>query len=167
MKSLFAKLISIKLLIIVHWFLFWTFNGFDKFFNNTNVILFQWQGKDRAEQFARYLQVDSNDWLVKATIYLAGVWELAIGLLFLAAIIIFLRRSDVVGQQRLKWAMLGLFLSALTLMGFSVFDVIAGDRAELLEHGTFLGVVLVSWLVMANPWDFHWHEPPNPTDKSA
>ena len=160
MKSLLAKLVSIKLLIIVHWFLFWIFNGLDKFFNNTNVFLFQWQGKDRAEQFARYLQADASDWLVQATIYLAGVWELAIGVLFLAAIIIFLRRSAGAARERMKWAMLGLFLSALTLMGFSVFDVVAGDRAELLEHGTFLGVVLVSWLVMANSWDFHWHEPP-------
>ena len=160
MKSLLAKLVSIKLLIIVHWFLFWTFNGLDKFFNNTNVFLFQWQGKDRAEQFARYLQADASDWLVQATIYFAGAWELAISLLFLAAIIIFLRRSVGAGRERLKWAMLGLFLSALTLMGFSVFDVVAGDRAELLEHGTFLGVVLVSWLVMTNRWDFHWGDPP-------
>ena len=160
MKSLLAKLVSIKLLIIVHWFLFWAFNGLDKFFNNTNVFLFQWQGKDRAEQFARYLQADASDWLVQATIYFAGAWELAISLLFLAAIIIFLRRSAGAGQERLNWAMLGLFLSALTLMAFSVFDVVAGDRAELLEHGTFLGVVLVSWLVMANSWDSHWGEPP-------
>ena len=156
-----AKLVSIKLLLILYWFLFWTFNGLDKFLNNTDLGFFLWRGKDRTEQFARYFDTDASNWFVDAAIYFAGAWELALGLLFLAAIALFLRASTAAARQRLTAALLGLFISALTLIAFSILDVIAGDRAELLEHGTFLGIVLVSWLVMANPWDFHRSEPPN------
>ena len=29
-------------------------------------------------------------------------------------------------------------------IGFSAWDVVAGDRAELLEHGTYVGVVFMT-----------------------
>ena len=39
-------------------------------------------------------------------------------------------------------------MGAFTFIAFSVFDIISGDRAELLEHGIYLGLIILSWLVV-------------------
>ena len=36
----------------------------------------------------------------------------------------------------------------MTFTGFSAFDVIAGDRLELLEHGIYLSMIILSWFVI-------------------
>ena len=43
--------------------------------------------------------------------------------------------------------MAGMFWGAAIFTGFSFFDVIFGDRAELLEHGTFMILVLVCYKI--------------------
>ena len=147
MKNILSKPVLVERVILLHWFLFFLTNGLDKFLTGRDLLLFRWFGKDRTEQFGNYFgRADlPHEWITPA-IYGAGAWEVALALLFLAAGFNGLRHD---GEQPGNSAALsGLLLAVLTFTGFSVFDVIAGDRAELLEHNIYLGLVVLSWFVI-------------------
>ena len=42
-------------------------------------------------------------------------------------------------------ARVGFLLSAVTLIGFTAFDVIVGDRAEVLEHNIYFALIVLTW----------------------
>lgn len=65
-----------------------------------------------------------------------GVIELGVAVLFAAALVS-VRRFEL-------WSGMAFAACALMFLGFSVWDVVAGDRAELLEHGTYMGVVFIT-----------------------
>ena len=128
---------SLPAIIVVYWAVFWLLNAADKILNRTSLEFFTWHGKDRTAQFSQYF-TDMNMplVLVEPTLYFAFVWELVVGILFMMAI----SRPQLLSKA--------FALSAITFIGFSAFDVIAGDRAELLEHGTYMALLLVSWKVL-------------------
>ncbi len=142
-----ARLSSFERIIILYWFLFWILNGMDKFLNGRDLLLFKWHGKNRTLQFTSYFDRTElpKEW-INSFLYVIGLWELTLSVFFLAAVILILRKVD--GQKIWKAMRLGLLLSASTFIGFSAVDIIIGDRGELLEHGVFLGLVIVSWLVI-------------------
>ena len=122
-------------------------NGMDKFLNGRDLLLFRWFGKDRTEQFGVYFgKADLPEGWINSVLYVVGTWEIALSLLFLAAVFYRVRRG---GEQNLWNAALpGFFVATLTFTAFSVFDVIAGDRGELLEHSIYLGMIILSWFVI-------------------
>jgi hypothetical protein len=127
---------------LVYWFVFWLMNGLDKFMHGISVSLaerplFTWFGKDRTEQFTKYFdRLDLPHDGIAPVLGSCGAIELGVALLFGLAIVD-TRRFET-------WLGAAFAASALLFLGFSVFDVVAGDRAELLEHGTYLGVVFVT-----------------------
>lgn len=145
MKKVAYRLSSLEDMIVLYWFLFWLTNGADKFFNDYNLLLFTWLGKDRIEQLGGYFNAINlpEEWVIP-TLYTIGFWEIFISLFFLAACIFVLQNRK---QNVWKIARYGFFLTALTFIGFSVFDVIVGDRFELLEHNAYIAMVILTWFI--------------------
>ena len=128
--------------VYVYWFLFWLLNGMDKFMHGASVSLgggplFTWFGKDRTEQFTKYFDhLDLPIEGIAPLLTTCGVIELAVAVLFAVALVS-VRRFE-------QWSGAAFASCAVMFLGFSVWDVVAGDRAELLEHGTYIGVVFIT-----------------------
>ncbi len=139
--------LCISNLLVLYWSLYWLMNGLDKFFNQKDLGLFFWYGKDRTSQFSNYFMNTkiSTAW-VDVVLLFTGFWEVLIFLCFF----IFAIRKIMSSDFYIEWLKFGMILSALTFIGFSVFDIVFGDRAELLEHGTFLILIAVSYQFMFN-----------------
>ncbi len=125
-----------------YWALFWVMNGLDKFLNRSDVGPFNWYGKDRTEQFGGYFErMNLSGEFIDLTLYFAGIWELIVAVPLVVATFVLLFRPSAKLTGRMLT--MGFVLTGLTLIGFSVFDVIAGDRAELREHGLYLALMFV------------------------
>ncbi len=152
-SGLFAKLEAFgyaasAVLVALYWSVFWSLNGLDKFLYRTDLGLVTWYGKDRSGQFAGYftnLRLPAE--LIDGLLRYVGIWELIVTLPFLAALAAVLRGEF--SARYTAFLRSGLLLSAMTFIAFSGFDVIAGDRAELREHGLYLMLVLVSGVVIS------------------
>ena len=124
-------------IVMVYWGVFWLMNAADKVLNRTDLGPFTWHGKDREAQFGSYFaDMDLPASMVGPTLHFAFLWEIVAGTLFLAA----LARPGLLTAA--------FAVSAITFIGFSAFDVVSGDRAELLEHGTYMVLLLVGWKVV-------------------
>ncbi|MBP6010837.1 MAG: hypothetical protein KBA31_01310 [Alphaproteobacteria bacterium] len=127
---------------LLYWFVFWLLNGMDKFMHGATVAaggtpLFVWFGKDRGEQFGKYFErLDLPTEGIAPLLATCGVLELGVAVLFGMALL---------GTRMFEvWLGAAFAACALMFVGFSAWDVVAGDRAELLEHGTYLGVVFIT-----------------------
>jgi len=156
----------ISLVIVLYWFFFWLLNAFDKILARKDLGIIQWWGNDRVEKFTGYFdRLDIGAALVKPTLYLCGLVEFGAALLFVLAASA-LMKSGANAASRARKA---IALSVLIFLGFSIFDVIVGDRAELLEHGTYIGVLLISYLAIAaeSLFDHLTKEQSDPDDRDA
>lgn len=132
--------------LVIFWFFFWGLNTVDKFIPKPTFL---WVGKDRLSQFVDYF----------ATI---GMYHQSIPLLtfigvtvveFAATILFFLAAWFLFQKKSIKAK--GYFLGGVTV-SFGVFifftlgDQVFGDRVELLEHSTYIGVLLISWFAYAS-----------------
>lgn len=142
----------IAFVIVVYWFAFWLLNALDKILARQDLGILRWWGNDRVEKFTLYfdrLMVDS--WLVTPTLMFAGIVEIAVAILFATAMIGIAKSQSGCFQR----ANQGIAASIAVFLGFAIFDVIVGDRAELLEHSTYVGVLLISYLAIAAEVFFH------------
>ncbi len=125
-----------------YWFVFWLANGLDKFMHGVSVSLFgiplfTWFGKDRLEQFGKYfdrLEIPHDG--IAPLLGACGALELGVAVLFGVTLL------GTKGYE--TWLTTAFSACALMFIGFSAWDVVAGDRAELLEHGTYVGVVFIT-----------------------
>lgn len=133
--------------ICLYWFLFWLMNGLDKFLHGRDLVLFTWTGKDRTTQFGTYFNgADLPTRWISSALHAIGIWEIAISLFFLAAISFCFRNN---AERKFRdTVVLGCLGGSLTFTGFSAFDIVAGDRLELFEHGIYLGLIILSWFVI-------------------
>lgn len=131
---------ALKACAVGYWGIFWLMNGLDKFLNRTDLGLFSWFGKDRTSQFTEYFNRLGLDLgAIDPVLIFAGLWEVAVAVpLFWATALILRGQSHVRFEKILGW---GYVLTAGTLIFFSAFDVVAGDRAELREHGLYLALL--------------------------
>lgn len=136
----------ITAIVIAFWFCFWLLNGLDKFFARTDVGFVHWWGNHRVEKFTMYFdRLDIDPAFVVATLIFAGIIEfLAAGMFLIAGIRLVQGKPGAAYRTDLAIA-----ASVAVFLGFAIFDVIVGDRAELLEHSTYVGVLLVSFLAVA------------------
>ena len=127
---------------LIYWFLFWLLNGLDKFMHGVTVSilgqpLFTWFGKNRSEQFGKYfdrLEIPHEG--IAPLLSTCGVLELGVAALFAMALL---------GTRNFEhWLGAAFSACALMFVGFSAWDVVAGDRAELWGHGTYIGVVFMT-----------------------
>jgi hypothetical protein len=132
---------------LFYWFVFWLLNGLDKFMHGAAVSLgsrplFTWHGKDRLEQFTKYFdRLDLPSEGILPLLSLCGLFELVVATLF---------AITLAGTRHYETWLGAAFTACATMfIGFSTWDVIVGDRAELLEHGTYLGVVFVTGAFVA------------------
>lgn len=148
------RLATIGNLSVAHWAVYWVMNGLDKFLNRTDLGLFTWYGKDRSEQFSTYLaNTELPAGMLDGLLYVTGVLELLVAVpLFLT--LIALVRGEGVSRRIFEF---GFFLSAAIFSGFSFFDVIIGDRAELWEHGTFLIGLLLCYKLAKDEYETSGH----------
>ncbi len=148
MMEMRKALSSLGFLALGYWCMFWTLNGLDKFLNRTDIGLLTWYGNDRDEKFAMYFdRLGMSDSAVNPVLMFAGVWELAAAAVCLIAMIAFYKGAPM--AEKMEKANQAIIISAITFIGFCIFDVVVGDRAELLEHSTYIGVVIVSYILLA------------------
>lgn len=132
-------------LFIVYWANFWFMNGLDKFLNRQDLNIFTWYGKDRSTQFGGYFDKTSlPDAWMHPLLYLTGVWEILVAI----PLYIVLYKTITLRHLDQKNFDLGMFWGGATFVGFAFFDIIFGDRAELWEHGTFLILVGVAYVMV-------------------
>lgn len=146
LKEIASRSVLLENVIIWYWFLFWLANGVDKFLNGRDLIVFSWYGKDRTEQLGSYFNLINlpEEW-IDLILHTIGSWEIVISLFFLSGLIYIAQRGRKQNFWRIgRW---GFFLTALTFISFSVFDIIAGDRFELLEHNVYIGMTILSWFI--------------------
>lgn len=132
----------------LYWMLFWALNGMDKFLCGKKVLGFTWYGKDRTNQFGGYFErLEITDPPIGEVLVFAGVVELLVAVPFALVLVVALRARQGLSEQVSRWMQMGLFASTAVFIGFVVFDVIVGDRAELLEHSTYLIAVAATYLL--------------------
>jgi hypothetical protein len=90
-------------------------------------------------------RLDIDPGFVTATLLFAGIVEFFAAALFLVAGIRLVKNQPGVAYR----TDLAIAVSIAVFLGFAIFDVVVGDRAELLEHSTYVGVLLVSFLAVA------------------
>ncbi len=120
--------------LVTYWAIFWLLNGLDKFFNYPKFF-----GKTRDASFVEYFsRLDLPDWLALVVLDGIGWVEIALGISFFIGLFI-LRRTR-------KLTLINLEISLLAFLGFSIADILFGDRKELWEHGTYIILIIISYL---------------------
>lgn len=141
-------------LLIFYWLMFWLMNGLDKFYNRQSFSLFTWYGNDRNPKFTMYFDriALSEEW-VNPVLYLVGVLEIAIAIFL--AISLWFYKTNFSKDKKLdkKWFKIGMLWGGATFVGFTIIDVILGDRLELLEHSTYLILICVTYQLVLNNVD--------------
>ncbi|MEM1365401.1 MAG: hypothetical protein AAGH82_06575 [Pseudomonadota bacterium] len=136
----------ITLAICTYWMAFWLLNGLDKFLARKSLGVMTWYGNDRVEKFGMYFdRLAFPEMMIVPTLVFAGIVEIAIAGVFFYAL------RELIRQQpgAVRWADFAVALSVICFLGFAIFDVVVGDRVELWEHSTYVGVLLISYLTMA------------------
>jgi hypothetical protein len=129
----FDRMMPVRAVILVYWAFFWLLNGLDKFFNYEHFF-----GVDRDQKFIAYFaSLDLPAWLAEPSLYFFGVFELAVGLLFVISLID-VARSPVLDRLTFKATMIIFIL-------YSIGDILFGDRSELREHGIYMILAIVSF----------------------
>ncbi len=134
-------------LFVFYWATLWLLNGLDKFLNRRDLGIFTWFGKNRFEQFKGYFSdTELPESWIQPVLYLSGIWELLVFIPLAAVLWVQIYRS----RLHEEWFKLGMFWSGATFVVFCIADVVFGDRAELLEHSTFLILAVVSYQLVLN-----------------
>ncbi len=138
-----VKIISSSLLM--YWCFFWLLNALDKIFARQTFIGFRWWGNDRVEKFGMYfdrLLLDLS--LVKPILLSLGLIEIIVAVLFVKPIV-----NSFLGKDVFRYSSVPIVASIGVFLAFAIFDVVVGDRAELLEHSTYVGVLIISYIAIA------------------
>lgn len=136
----------ISFAVAVFWFNFWVLNAFDKFLAREDIGFLRWWGNHRVEKFNMYFdRLAVNPAYVEPTLVFAGIVEFAVAIPFLIA-----GWNLAAGKPGAARQMdMAVALSIMIFLGFCIFDVVVGDRAELLEHSTYVGVLLISFIAVS------------------
>jgi len=161
------KLFSGITIIITFWGLFWLLNGLDKFFNGSfqpnlesfstktvlvspdlkNKIIYEshpmetvgWFGVNRDSKMIGYFnRLGINKQIALTCLYFLASLEILIGLGFIYALFSKENRNKIV---RFTFK-----ISMAVFFGFSIMDILFGDRMELWEHGTFLILATIHYV---------------------
>lgn len=133
-----------------YWAVFWLMNGLDKFLNRSDLGWINWYGKDRSEQFGEYFsRLNLAPGAIDGLLVFTGIWEFLVALPLIAALAMRIRRPAAGPAETFVFC--GYLLTGVTLIGFSAFDIVVGDRAELREHGLYLALLFVCCLWNRQP----------------
>ena len=120
--------------LTTYWFLFWFLNGLDKFFNYPHFF-----GVTRDQKFIKYFAtLDLPPFVALVSLYAVGILEVLLGISFLVGLLLLHRTRKI--------TLVNLELSLFIFLGFSIADILFGDRKELWEHGTYIVLIIISYL---------------------
>jgi hypothetical protein len=133
----------IRCLILIYWFLFWLLNILDKIIGGNHFL---WVGKDRFAQFERFF--DSlglgNPIIASVALIITAILEIFAFVFFSGALYHFMKKN--IDSTR-SWYFIGIILTLIIFTYFSIGDQFFGDHIELLEHGKYWFITLLSWIV--------------------
>jgi len=133
----------IRYFILIYWIVFWLFNVVDKIIGGAHFLFV---GKDRFAQIERFfdsLGLGNPIFANVALIITAGL-EIFAFVCFSGALYHFLKKNSDTARS---WFFMGIVLTLTTFTFFSIGDQIFGDHSELLEHGLFWFITLLSWII--------------------
>jgi hypothetical protein len=133
----------VRYLILSYWLLFWLLNIVDKIIGGSHFL---WVGKDRFAQFERFfdsIQLGHPIIASVALIITAGL-EIFAFMFFFGALCHFIKKNIDFARS---WFFIGIALSLIIFTYFSIGDQIFGDHIELLEHGIYWFITLLSWVI--------------------
>lgn len=133
----------IKYFILIYWILFWLFNVIDKIIGGAHFLFV---GKDRfatIERFFDSLGLGSPIIANIALIITAGL-EIFAFVFFVGALYHFIKKNN---DATRSWFFIGILLTLITFIYFSIGDQFFGDHSELLEHGIYWLMTILSWFI--------------------
>ena len=133
----------IKYLILIYWSLFWLMNVVDKIIGGA---YFLFVGKDRFATFERFFDSLGLGAPIVANIALiisAGL-EIFAFVFFTGALFHF-RKKNLEATR--SWFFMGILFTLTTFTFFSIGDQIFGDHKELLEHGIYWLMTILTWVI--------------------
>lgn len=133
----------VRYFIIIYWSLFWLLNVADKIIGGAHLLFV---GRDRFAQVERFFDSIGLENPVFANIALvitAGLEIFAL-VFFVGALYYHLTKNR---ESTRSWFLVGVGFSLATFTFFSIGDQVFGDHFELLEHGLFWFIALLSWVV--------------------
>lgn len=133
----------IRVSILIYWTLFWLLNIVDKIIGGAHFLFV---GKDRFAQIQRFfdsLRLGEPIVANIALIITAGLETFAF-VFFGGALYHFAKKNT---DATRSWFLIGIALTLITYTYFTVGDQMFGDHFELLEHGLFWFIALLSWII--------------------
>lgn len=140
-----GRRVPLSLVLVLHWGLFWLFNGIDKFANNNFGVTFSNHLKNNLlPNIGIGSADDPSSTLANVMAYLVGIAELGLGIVFLITVGLFVQKH----AQRWSMAQIGVTFSVLMFLVLSFGTIILGDRNALLQHGVFIGTLLLTAITL-------------------
>jgi hypothetical protein len=133
----------IKYLILMYWTLYFLMNSIDKIIGGAHFLFV---GKDRFAQIERFfdsLGLGNPIFADVALIITAGL-EIFAFVFFTGALYHLIKKN--IDATR-SWFLIGVGLALSLFTYFSIGDQIFGDHGELLEHGLYWFIALLSWVI--------------------
>jgi len=133
----------IQLIILVFWMLFWLLNVLDKIIGGPHFLFV---GKDRFAQIQRFFDSIHLGNPAITNIFLIIIAGLEIiALVFLSGSFYYFIRKNTEAAR--SFFFMGIVFTLIIFTFFSIGDQIFGDHFELLEHGLFWFIGLLSWIL--------------------
>ena len=133
----------IRYIILFYWTFFTGLTVIDKIIPDVYPY---WVGADFYTLFVKFFASLGLTDPIFATIALAGISSLEI-LAFICYLFALINQHKAKDKNSEQWFYRGVGLSVLTFSFFSIGDQVFGDRNNLLEHGIFWIILIVSWAV--------------------
>ena len=134
---------TIQYIILIYWTFFGALSVIDKIIPDVYPY---WVGADFYTLFIKFFASLDITNPIFATIALAGISaiEIVSFVCYLFSIYNLYKGKDKISEQ---WFYRGISFAVLLFSFFSIGDQVFGDRNNLLEHGIFWIILVVSWLV--------------------
>ena len=133
----------IRYLILIFWSLFWSLNVIDKIIGGAHFLFV---GKDRFATIERFFDSIglANPIYANIALIITAALEIFAFVFFFGALIHFIKKN--IDATR-SWFFIGIFLTLTTFIFFTIGDQIFGDHSELLEHGIYWLLTILSWII--------------------
>lgn len=133
----------IRYFILIFWALFWFLNVIDKLIGGAHFLFV---GKDRFATIERFFDSIGLGSPIYANIalILTTALEIFAFVFFFGALLHFIKKNIDASRS---WFFMGIALTLSTFTYFSIGDQIFGDHGELLEHGIYWIITIISWFV--------------------
>jgi hypothetical protein len=133
----------IRYFILIYWILFWLLNIVDKAIGGAHFLFV---GKDRFAQVQRFFDsLGIGDPIIANIALIITVGLETFALVFFCGSLYHFAKKNIDATR--SWFFIGIALTLITFTYFSFGDQVFGDHFELLEHGLFWFIGLLSWII--------------------